>query len=258
MNASVVRPDSTPKVAGALREVLHVQELFDETLARLDERDLQGDSLLPGWTRAHVVAHVAYNARALTRLVDWAATGTRNPMYESRATRDAEIETGSHLAAEELVRLSTTEALGLAAAWSALPEDRWDYQVRDGRDSPLAIKDALSLRSREVWMHLIDLDAGIATDDVPETIQRRILQEVLDAWAARDHFVSATSIDDQRTHYPWSSTDCGSGVRDTDLKVFGTLADLLAWSTGRSTSGITAADFRGHPLEVAPPAKRWL
>ena len=37
----------------------------------------------PGWSRRHVVAHVGYNARALTRLVEWAKTGIETPMYAS-------------------------------------------------------------------------------------------------------------------------------------------------------------------------------
>jgi maleylpyruvate isomerase len=44
---------------------------------------------LPGWSRAHVVAHVHSNAEALGRLVHW-------------AQRAAEIESGSRLAPSEL------------------------------------------------------------------------------------------------------------------------------------------------------------
>lgn len=270
MNASDECPEGTDvfadaqaaseahEVDGWLGEVQQAQELFDATLSRLRTPDLRNASLLPQWTRAHVVAHVAYNARALTRLVDWAATGTPNPMYASRAARDAEIAAGARLTATQLRRLSVGEAQGFQVAWSALPEPRWGHQVRDGRGLPLAVKQVLLLRSRELWMHLIDLDAGITTDDVPAALQRRILQEVLDTWAARDHFVSATSTDDGVSSYPWASQHCGPGVRDTDLRISGELSDLLAWSTGRSATGIVAADFQGRPLETVPAAKPWL
>ncbi|MBF4458434.1 maleylpyruvate isomerase [Pseudoclavibacter sp. RFBJ3] len=270
MNVSDATAQSTPPTGGrqapgtpgetaeGLREVLHAQARFDEALSHLDAGDLRDASLLPGWTRAHVIAHVAYNARALARLVDWAATGSRNPMYESRAARDAEIEAGSQLTAAQLARLSAAEARSFEAAWSALPEDRWDYQVRDGRGSPLAVRDTLELRTRELWMHLIDLDAGVTPSDVPAVLQRRILQEVLDTWARHDHFVSAVATDDRSAFHPWASAECGPGVRDTDLRVSGTLSDLLAWATGRSLSGVAAADFQGRPLDTAPPAKPWI
>jgi maleylpyruvate isomerase len=49
--------------------------LFAQRLAELSDDDLEAGSLLDGWTRKHLVAHVGYNAAALCRLMDWAATG---------------------------------------------------------------------------------------------------------------------------------------------------------------------------------------
>ncbi|MGH3214672.1 MAG: maleylpyruvate isomerase N-terminal domain-containing protein, partial [Trebonia sp.] len=43
--------------------------------AALDEAALGAPSALPGWTRRHLLAHVAANAGALGNLVHWAATG---------------------------------------------------------------------------------------------------------------------------------------------------------------------------------------
>ena len=37
-------------------------------------------SLLPGWTRGHVLTHVARNADGLRNLLIWARTGTEIPM----------------------------------------------------------------------------------------------------------------------------------------------------------------------------------
>ena len=42
---------------------------FARKLNELTDAELDGDSLLPGWTRRHVTAHVGYNARAIARLV---------------------------------------------------------------------------------------------------------------------------------------------------------------------------------------------
>ena len=50
---------------------------------------------LPGWTRAHVVAHVHFNALALRRLVSSARTGDEVPMYASPNQRADEIERGA-------------------------------------------------------------------------------------------------------------------------------------------------------------------
>ena len=47
---------------------------------------------LPGWTRKHVVAHLAGNAEGMTNLATWARTGTKTPMYVSMDARQADIE----------------------------------------------------------------------------------------------------------------------------------------------------------------------
>ena len=64
---------------------------------RLGDEELAADSALPGWSRAHVVAHLARNADALVNLLTWARTGVETPMYPSRAVRDADIETTAAL-----------------------------------------------------------------------------------------------------------------------------------------------------------------
>jgi len=49
---------------GTARLLAVVDELGDE--------DLRGPSTLPGWSRAHVIGHLARNAEALVRLATWA------------------------------------------------------------------------------------------------------------------------------------------------------------------------------------------
>src|SRR5690606_16135534 len=83
---------------------------FARHLDLLSDADFDAPSLLPGWSRRHVVAHVAFNARALTRLASWAATGVERAMYESAEKRDAEIEEGATRSPAELRELATTEA----------------------------------------------------------------------------------------------------------------------------------------------------
>ena len=55
-------------------------------------------SLCEGWTRAHVVTHIARNADALSNLVHWATTGEPTPMYASPESRDADIAEGARRA----------------------------------------------------------------------------------------------------------------------------------------------------------------
>ena len=53
-------------------------------------------SVLPGWTRAHVAAHLALNAEGLTGAVDGLAHELDVPVYESGERRDADIEELAH------------------------------------------------------------------------------------------------------------------------------------------------------------------
>jgi maleylpyruvate isomerase len=52
---------------------------FARKLSELSYDGLDAPSLLPGWSRRHVIAHVGYNARAVARLVEWASTGVETP-----------------------------------------------------------------------------------------------------------------------------------------------------------------------------------
>ena len=49
-------------------------------------------SLLPGWTRAHVVAHLALNAEGLAGALEGVHEGRPVPMYASHEARDADID----------------------------------------------------------------------------------------------------------------------------------------------------------------------
>ena len=71
--------------------------LVSGALAGIDDSEFTSPTELPGWTRAHVVAHLSANAEAVGRLVHWAATGEPTPMYSSMEQRNADIESGSRL-----------------------------------------------------------------------------------------------------------------------------------------------------------------
>ena len=62
------------------------------TVTSLADYELGKPSKCEGWTRAHVIAHLARGADAMTNLATWAVTGQETPAYESREKRDAEIE----------------------------------------------------------------------------------------------------------------------------------------------------------------------
>src|SRR6266567_8535421 len=58
------------------------------TAAGLTDRQAREPSLLPGWSRGHVLVHLARNADGLRNLLIWARTGVVTPQYPSQQARD--------------------------------------------------------------------------------------------------------------------------------------------------------------------------
>jgi maleylpyruvate isomerase len=154
------------------------QRLFEQTVTNLD--DLGGQSRLPGWTRGHLVTHVARNADGLCRLLTWARTGIETPMYPSAEARDADIQTGAGRAqAEQLADLRRAGA-AFAAAAEELSSNQWQATVAT-RHGPMPAASIPWARVRELWLHLVDLDAGVEIDMMPEDIATKLVRDVA-AW----------------------------------------------------------------------------
>ena len=153
--------------------------LFLSALASLGDGDLDRPLTLPGWTGRHVVAHVHYNARALGRLAQWAATGAENRMYASPDQRASEIKAGAAWPAAELRDLVRRSADDLAATLDALPADAWDATVVTAQGRTVPAAEIPWMRAREVCVHAVDLNAGITFGDLPGDFTAALLADVV-------------------------------------------------------------------------------
>ena len=197
-------------------------------VAKLSDAELAGPSALPEWSRAHVVAHLARNAEALIRLVNWARTGVETPMYPSREARAADIAASVGHPPERLRAELTATAADLDAALAALTPEQWQAQVRSALGRPLPAAQVPWMRIREVWLHAVDLDAGADVADVPDGVVDLLLDEVTTTLSAADGCPAATL----------APTD-----RDRSLRLVGAAgpvvaapaATLVGWLTGRTT-----------------------
>ncbi|WP_324273510.1 maleylpyruvate isomerase N-terminal domain-containing protein [Blastococcus brunescens] len=179
---------------------------------RLTDDELAGGSALPGWSRAHVVAHLARNADALVNLLEWARTGVDTPMYPSRAVRDADIEATAARPAAEL-RADYVDACGrLARAIETTPVEAWRAEVRNGQGVTVPASLVPWMRGKEVWVHGTDLDAGLSFADLPAEFCAALVDDVLGLFAARDQQLDVTVVatDVDRT---WGAAPCGSTAR---------------------------------------------
>ncbi|MFC6341752.1 maleylpyruvate isomerase N-terminal domain-containing protein, partial [Nocardioides hankookensis] len=74
-----------------------VEELLPEatrqlirTADALDDEEYAAPSGLPGWSRGHVLAHLALNAEGLAGALRGILEGTRTTMYASPEARDGD------------------------------------------------------------------------------------------------------------------------------------------------------------------------
>nr|WP_211239610.1 maleylpyruvate isomerase family mycothiol-dependent enzyme [Jiangella gansuensis] len=219
------------------------------TAATLDDAGLTAASLCPGWTRAHVLTHVARNADALTNLLTWARTGRETPMYPSAEARAADIEAGAGRQVDEIVADLRDSADRFVRAVMEMPDDGWERQVRRGpagTGDPLPGRRVLWLRLRELEVHHVDLDAGYSPADWPDAFVRRALDETVRTFTRRDDVPPMTlEVDGVGTEHIGA---------EAPLTVTGAPAAVLAWLSGRSPG----AGLRVEPAGGLPSLPAWL
>lgn len=202
-------------------------DLLDAVRA-MDDQAVRAPSLCPGWTRAHVITHLARNADAFGNLLEWARTGVERPMYASEESRDADIEAGSSRSASELEADLESASERLLDGLSGLDASHRHAVVRDRRGQEVPAHEALWWRVREVTYHHVDLDTGATFADVPAAVVGRGLPEAvgrIDVAVADSPDVPGLTL----ASFEGGTWDVGGG----GATVRGSAADLLGWLTGR-------------------------
>ncbi|MBO0806817.1 MAG: maleylpyruvate isomerase family mycothiol-dependent enzyme, partial [Actinobacteria bacterium] len=98
------RNQPMPAPERELEEVRLATGRLLDSASSLSDADARGASLLPGWSRGHVLTHLARNADAQRRMISGAVTGQRVQQYPGGARgRAREIEDGAHRPAAELL-----------------------------------------------------------------------------------------------------------------------------------------------------------
>ena len=217
------------------------EQQLARTLTALADQDLDTPSLLPGWTRRTVVAHLARNADAVGNLLTWARTGEPTPMYDSAQEREEGIARTSRLPSSELLQDCRAAAERFVTAVDRLPLEAWQAEVVTAQGRTVPAAEVPWMRCREVWIHSIDLRAGTGFEDLPEDLLTALLDDVHRTWQRKgqDPGTTVTSQDGRS----W-----GSGP----TRVTGTLPELAGWVTGRE------APRTLHIDGDLPPLPAWL
>ncbi|WP_370068651.1 maleylpyruvate isomerase family mycothiol-dependent enzyme [Streptacidiphilus sp. MAP5-3] len=206
------------------------------TVEAMDEAQLGEPSLLPGWTRGHVLAHLARNADGLLNLLTGARTGETIPMYASPEVRDRDIEAGAkHSLAEHIADLRAGAAR-FDAGVAAMTDAAWSVTAAH-RLGPLPVAEVPAKRRKEVEYHHVDLGLPdrYSPADWPATWVATELSHVAAQFAGNPEVASIALAP-----VGGEVLTTGRSAATAELTVSGPGHALLAWLTGRSDGSTLA------------------
>ena len=208
-----------------------------ETAYGMREGDQAADSLCAGWTRGHVLTHVARNADAIGNLVTWAVTGVPTPMYASAEAREADIEAGAARPVADLVADVEASAARLAGQTADLApaHDAVEIELRGGWRIPAS--ELAWRRLREVAYHHVDLDAGFGFADLPPDLTSAFLADEV---AGLRRHQQAPALTLHTTTGEEFTVGAGTAY------VTGTPAALLGWLARGLTEGLATDGALPH------------
>ena len=160
-----------------------------EDAAGLSDDDVRAPSRLPGWTRAHLLTHLARNADSLSWLFEGAMIGEAREQYPRPGMRDADIEAGSSRDKEELVSDLAASCRVLEDAWAQLDDDLWDSLQMVGV-GPRTMSEIAFRRLREVEVHHVDLDVGYDATRWPSYYLAEEMRRQVEGLPARSDHVA--------------------------------------------------------------------
>ncbi|WP_441248976.1 maleylpyruvate isomerase family mycothiol-dependent enzyme [Kitasatospora sp. McL0602] len=214
---------------------------FAASVAQLGDGGMRAASALPGWSRGHVVSHVARSVDAYLWLLAVARTGAEpGPRADGAAIARA-VEEGAGRSAAELAADLRGRLDQLAEAAAAMPGDRWDFPVTALAGWQHPARYTLRRCLRELETHHIDLAVGYRPTDWPQAYVSWALDDTFAALAARQFPLARVE-----------ATDLGRSWRPAPAGpvVTGPGHALLAWLSGRANGSALTTD---GPLP-APPA----
>jgi maleylpyruvate isomerase len=236
--------------ASDLAAVEAATESLLATVERLDPASLGEPSLLPGWTRGHVLAHVARNADSIVNLLTWARTGVETRAYASEESRAADIAAGAARGIDEqLADLRATSERVVAAA-VAMPADRWAATVRGRSGVSITADKILWARWQEVEVHHVDLGVDYTPAHWGEEFLAHALGSTVKRFASHDDVPPMRLV---ATDAEWSRA-IGPAAPEP-LTVEGPRPALFAWLIGRSSGDGLMVHPSGAPL---PPLPAWM
>ena len=236
--------------------IRHATERLLVTATGLDDAQAREPSRLPGWTRGHLLTHLARNADGYANLLRGARTGVETAMYGPGTAREDDIEAGAGRPAAALAADVRESAAAFSEEAAAMPEEAWSRPVR-ARGGVFPASAVLSGRLTEVEIHHVDLGAGHEPRRwIPEFVSEA-LPRVADDFSRRPGVPRCRLHPDGASDTLWIGPSPVAGGTEPDdgngpVTVIGPAWALLAWLTGRGgVAALSTPD--GHDPPELPP-----
>lgn len=245
--APVTEPTAPHAVEATIDQIAVAGDRLAATASALTDDQITEPSLLPGWSRGHVLTHIARNADGLRNLLVWAETGVETPQYASLEERDGQIDAGASRSADELAADVSESSQSFLAKARELTGEAWTVEVRGFRGPAHPGWFTLHRRLAEVEIHHVDLAAGYGPADWPDWFVTDMLYRVTgQLWGNPDTpKAMVTDADTGRQFFLRQDATA-------ELEVTGPGAVLLAWLLGRDDGASLMAEPQG-PLPDIPP-----
>jgi maleylpyruvate isomerase len=212
------------------------------------DADVRAPSLLPGWSRGHVLTHLARNADAIARTVAGALRGERVPRYPNGPEgRNADIDRGAGRPLADLLVDLHDSAERLDGQFASVDDvDGWALDCDDRTTGEYSLT-----RWREVEIHRVDLAGSYTADEWPAGFVAYLLPTL----AAELNERTSTSLRIEVSLQGSLNSDLGGtvwtcGDAFDPAEVTGPDWALLAWVLGRSAATQGA-------LTQTPELARW-
>lgn len=222
-----MRPDDV-----TMDHIAHETDRLVDTAAALANDAVLAPSLCEGWSRGHVLTHVARNAEGLARVCRAIVEDSGETMYAADDVRDADIAAGCRRSAAALavdVRESAEQLAPLLARLG--PEHRGRTAERTPGGPLMAAEEVRYRRLRELVYHHVDLHAGFTFEQVAPELVRLFLDGTVANLNGHPNAPGLTIATTEGDTFV---------VGDGAAHVTGSRAAVLAWLARGQTGGVRA------------------
>lgn len=225
----------------------HSDQRLLRTVDSLSPEHWREPSLLPGWSRAHVVAHLALNAEGFAGALHGLATGNPVAIYPSNEARNAGIDELAAADTDDIRERLFTATQHLRTVMAGLNGEQWESTVNRLPEGPVwPAASLVESRQREVEIHHADLGLAYTHRNWPIEFAKTLLDS-----ATATHDVSPDS-----PAFTVRAMDVGRDwpVGAATPVVVGSASNLGWWLIGRGAGeGLSAEP---GPLPALGPWQR--